>query len=166
MDLSFHLDPPRRSIYQSDDGAEYTIHRNHLTGANDDGGANVPFAYTAGRSAIGLPEVVLVGFAGSTIDTMLADSIDVFVEHGSVARRRCHHFTRISLRLDAVPIDWVRRHVDRFPAWPVDYDDFDVELGPPELLQLVFSGPDGRFPDDPYAEPRLVEVEPLLGRTS
>lgn len=120
--------------------------------------ALVPWSYTVGLTALGRPELVILGLGFDETH----DLVTSIMEIGDIATEQAFERNGRLVKLVDVPDDWVLTDPDRTARW------FHFRLGAehwpalPELRQIVWAGADGRFPDDPRGLPECAPVQPLL----
>lgn len=122
-----------------------------------------PWTYTAGLSAVDLPELVLMGlepgpahFAVSWIANQRRGGHTVAVDQPLLLEG-------VTVKVLPVPDEWVLCDTSRMAAWFEHFDTGTAAIQPlPVIHQVVWADAAGRFPDDPRCAQWVVREQPIL----
>lgn len=113
------------------------------------------FGYTVGLSAVGLPEIILVGLPISVMHSLLNEAAGLAKETpltmSDPDRNALHPYDQI---ISHYPVYFIPAHTEHVGVAQQLYDNVTA-------IQLVWPDNQGRFPWDTTFDQSLVEVQPL-----
>jgi len=127
-----------------------------------DPAADHPWSYSVGLSAVGLPELVLLG-----LDPLAAHFAMCWVATEAMSGRPVAADQRldvagIGIKVVEVPEEWLLTDPSRMAAWFDHARRHGRAVGLPRLRQVVWADAEGRFPDDPTIRPGVDQPQVVL----
>ena len=127
--------------------------------ATDDDDQNfLPFTYTIGLTDIGWPELIIAGLGGVTAGTILNAVVTrCLTDLGPpIAGVEIKKIANYPVRLQSISDE----QRDEYLRWSVARQE-RVGGPEPQVLQVVFPDPNGKWPDDPKCEAKTAFVQQL-----
>jgi hypothetical protein len=121
-----------------------------------------PWTYTVGLVEQGHPEIVLLGLdphsAQHGINWVAAEA----KQGRPVPLDRPKTVDGVGIKLIEVPGRWLATDLNRMAMWFNHYRPGHASVRHPDVCQLLWADAQGRFPDDPLCDPKIVAMQPVL----
>jgi hypothetical protein len=130
----------------------------HAVGINDDpAGA---FVYTVGlMETANHPEICIFGLRSDSAHQLLSAMVRIIREgQPFMPGERFQDHTRNPFRIDHVSQEW---HT-RFFGYAMWHCRHRGKIGSLQMMQVLWSDDDGRFPGEPHCNPQVMAAQPVL----